>query len=116
MASGRNMNNLMGGVFALLFGIFWISTAVSMGAPAVFPLFGLLFIAIAAWTIFSSLRSGKGSPPAAVDPAKPPEAPDLDEHHEYSGYCPYCGSPVEKGHGFCSVCGKRLRWTGGSGQ
>lgn len=116
MASGRDLNVVAGGVFMLLFGLVWTSEASSIGAPPFFSLFGILFMAFAVWMIVSALRPGKKTPPAGADPAKPPAAPDLDEHHEYSGYCPYCGSPVEKGHGFCSVCGKRLRWTGGSGR
>jgi hypothetical protein len=34
-------------MIAVIFGIFWMGTATSMGAPAFFPLFGLVFIGAA---------------------------------------------------------------------
>jgi len=39
--------SVVGGVFAVVAGIIWMVAASSMGAPGVFPLFGLVFIAIA---------------------------------------------------------------------
>ena len=35
---------LVGAIVAVIFGIFWIKTASEAGAPAIFPLFGVLFI------------------------------------------------------------------------
>ena len=45
--------SIIGGVIAVVFGIFWLSMATSMGAPSFFPLFGVVFIAVA---IFSMIR------------------------------------------------------------
>ncbi len=39
--------SMIGGMIAVAFGIFWMGTAASMGAPAFFPLFGLVFIGAA---------------------------------------------------------------------
>lgn len=39
---------VMGGIVAA-FGVFWTVTAASMGAPGFFPLFGLMFVAVAVW-------------------------------------------------------------------
>lgn len=39
--------SMIGGMIAVVFGIFWISMASSMGAPGFFPLFGLVFIGAA---------------------------------------------------------------------
>ena len=44
-----------GGVFAILFGVLWMIMAASMGAPGIFPLFGLLFIGFA---IFGMTKGG----------------------------------------------------------
>lgn len=43
-----------GGVFGVIFGILWIGFAASMGAPAPFLLFGVVFVA---FIIFGSVRS-----------------------------------------------------------
>ena len=37
----------IGGIFAAAFGVVWIVFAASMGAPAIFPLFGVFFIIVA---------------------------------------------------------------------
>ncbi|HEY2953393.1 MAG TPA: hypothetical protein VGK40_12465 [Verrucomicrobiae bacterium] len=50
---------IVGGVIAVIFGIFWTSVAGSMGAPFPFPMFGLVFIAFALYTVLSN--SGKAS-------------------------------------------------------
>ncbi|MBK1828812.1 hypothetical protein [Haloferula rosea] len=39
--------SMVGGMVAVVFGIFWMVMASSMGAPGIFPLFGLLFIVVA---------------------------------------------------------------------
>lgn len=39
--------SVVGGIFAIVFGVFWIGFAAKMGAPGIFPLFGLLFIGLA---------------------------------------------------------------------
>lgn len=50
----------IGAIIALVFGIFWIGLAVSKGAPAFFPLFGLIFIAAAlVGGIKSIIRAGQ---------------------------------------------------------
>ncbi len=104
-----NTGGLVAGAFMLLFCIVWMSIASTI---PVFPMniafmaFGLLFVIIALRNIWRAIAPERGTD---ADPVKKPSP---EEHHQYSGYCPYCGSPVEEGHGFCSVCGKRLRWRG----
>lgn len=39
--------SMVGGVVAVVFGIIWMIGASSMGAPGIFPLFGLVFIGVA---------------------------------------------------------------------
>ena len=50
---------IVGGVIAVIFGILWTSVAGSMHAPFPFPLFGLIFIGFALYTVLSN--SGKAS-------------------------------------------------------
>lgn len=42
---------LVGGVIAVIFGIFWVAMAAGSGAPGLFPLFGLVFIGVAVFSI-----------------------------------------------------------------
>lgn len=44
------------GVLVIGFGIFWTVSAASMGAPGIFPLFGLVFIGFALFGIVSSVN------------------------------------------------------------
>ena len=44
---------LVGGVIAVIFGIFWVAMAAGSGAPGLFPLFGLVFIGVAVFSIIS---------------------------------------------------------------
>ena len=39
------------GIVVTVFAVFWMGTATSMGAPAIFPLFGMLFIGFGIFTI-----------------------------------------------------------------
>ncbi len=51
---------VVGGVVVIGFGIFWMVMASSMGAPGIFPLFGLLFIGLALFGMFSSMSKSQG--------------------------------------------------------
>ena len=51
--SGGGAGAIIGGIIAIVFGIFWISMTSKMGAPGIFPLFGLVFIGIAVVSIAS---------------------------------------------------------------
>lgn len=45
--------SVVGGIAVIGFGILWIIFASSMGAPSIFPLFGLLFIGFAVFSMVS---------------------------------------------------------------
>ena len=45
--------SLIGGMVMVAFGIFWTGTAASMGAPGIFPLFGLVFIGAAVFSMIN---------------------------------------------------------------
>ena len=44
---GPSGMNFIGSVIAIVFGIFWTIMAARMGAPAFFPIFGVIFIIMA---------------------------------------------------------------------
>lgn len=48
------------GVLVIGFGVFWTVTASSMGAPGVFPLFGMVFIGFAIYGIISTVNKAGG--------------------------------------------------------
>ena len=54
------VGNVVGSVIAVVFGIFWIGGASSMGAPAIFPLFGLVFIFAAIYGGIHSAHKASG--------------------------------------------------------
>ncbi|MES2440706.1 MAG: hypothetical protein V4584_16690 [Verrucomicrobiota bacterium] len=45
--------SIMGGIVAIVFGIFWMGATASMHVPGFFPLFGLLFIGFAIFNMVS---------------------------------------------------------------
>ena len=108
---------VIGGLFYVIFGIVWISTASSMPSPIGVPFMLVGFLVIVAG-LYHVARRGKGPrQPAVGGPASGgPEAdlprsdvvPDVREGGS-NGYCPYCGSPLQDGFLYCGVCGRRLR-------
>ncbi len=50
---------VVGGVVMVVFGIFWTIMASSMGAPGLFPLFGVGFICFAVFMIFSTMSKAE---------------------------------------------------------
>ena len=68
MVTGKNghrslpsqTGSVVGGVIAVVFGIFWIGAAASMGAPFPFPLFGLIFIGAAIFGMINGTTKASG--------------------------------------------------------
>lgn len=104
MASKMRISGMVGPLFMLLFALMWTMTAATM-VPfpymMIFMMFGLLFICLALYQLMSVMKRSDD----AV--AEGPEISDGPEK-EYSGFCPYCGSPVEPDYGYCRVCGRRI--------
>ena len=48
---------MLSALIMIVFGIFWIAMAMGIGAPWFFPLFGLVFIGIAAFNFIKALIS-----------------------------------------------------------
>lgn len=110
----------IGAVIAVVFGIFWTIAAASMGAPAMFPLFGILFIIIGIVNAVYHFKNATGENRYSVyDITDESEEPDplnvrfgQQQQTYQSGtsarFCPYCGQNADSDYEFCPGCGKRL--------
>lgn len=112
---GPSAMGAMGSVIGVIFGIVWTVSAASMGAPAIFPVFGVLFITVGIAQAVYNFKNATGENRfSAFDITEDGEEPDpLDRRapSEPSGeyrFCPYCGAKFGSGFVFCGKCGRRL--------
>ncbi len=118
---GPSALNVWGSVVAVVFGIFWTAMAASMGAPAIMPVFGVLFILTGVingvyhyknatgenrYSTFDVTEDGEELDPLQARFSQ--AAPHGDAKRTDGGYCPYCGAPADAAYAFCRQCGKRL--------
>lgn len=133
-----SMMGAFGSVAAAIFGIIWTISAVSMGAPGFFALFGLVFVALGIAQAVYNFKNATGkSRFSAFDITDSSEEPDplneyfagrrdtesaadptgnrdIDADEATAGntgavaFCPYCGAEAEPDYQFCAKCGKRL--------
>lgn len=54
------VGSIIGGIIMIGAGIIWMAFTASMGAPSVFPLFGLVFIGVAVFNMISSSSKAQG--------------------------------------------------------
>ena len=116
---GPSGMNAIGSVIGVVFGIFWTITAVSMGAPFMFPLFGILFIIIGIVNAVYHYKNATGENRYSVyDITEEGEETDplnqrFGQQQSYQSgtaarFCPYCGRNADSDYEFCPGCGKRL--------
>ena len=112
----------IGSIFIGLFGIGWTVMASSMGAPAIFPLFGVGFVLLAiAQGVYHFMNASGKKRVSAFDITSDAEEPDpLNERFggqanqtpsgvgEAAAFCPYCGERAEESYRYCKKCGKAL--------
>lgn len=123
---GRSQSAMgfMGSIIAVIFGIFWTIMASNIGAPSIFPLFGVLFIIVGIvqavyhyknttgknrYSVYDITEDGE-----EIDPldqrfgniANHPK--NFSESNSSVKYCPYCGTKANDDYDFCSKCGKKL--------
>ncbi|MDD6045216.1 MAG: zinc ribbon domain-containing protein [Clostridia bacterium] len=110
----------IGAVIAVVFGIFWTIAAASMGAPAMFPLFGILFIIIGIVNAVYHFKNATGENRYSVyditeegEETDPLNARFGQQQQTYQSgtsvrFCPYCGRNADSDYEFCPGCGKRL--------
>ena len=119
---GPSAMGAAGSIIAVIFGIFWTSAAASMGAPGIFPLFGVLFVILGIVQTVYNLKNATGENRySSFDIVEDGEEPDpLDQRfgaaaqndpQSDSGefrFCPYCGARLGAEFEFCGKCGKKL--------
>ncbi|HON58848.1 MAG TPA: zinc-ribbon domain-containing protein [Smithella sp.] len=111
-----SLMDFVGSIIAVIGGIVWTVAAAAMGAPAVFPLFGVVFvlagIGMAVYNYINAFGSKRISEYDIVDPSEE-GTPDLSVGGRRlsgdSNYCPYCGRPLDSSFSFCPKCGKKLK-------
>ena len=100
------------GVFYIIFGVIWMSMTLSMpsGFGILFSLVGLLVMVFGVYVIVKSFRGREFRPrESQISEFEVPRDAEPEPHDgESNGFCPYCGSPLEKGFQYCGVCGRRL--------
>ena len=120
---GPSAMGAFGAIIAVIFGIFWTVSTASMGAPAFFPIFGVLFIIIgivqAVYNFKNATGKNRYSSFDIVDSQEEPdpwdqqfgETPEPPADRAQSGglrYCPYCGAEAGTGFEYCAKCGRKL--------
>ena len=104
--------SVFAGIFYIIFGVIWMSMTLSMpsGFGILFSLVGLLVMVFGVYVIVKSFRGREFRPKESQIPEfEVPRDAEPDPHDgESNGFCPYCGSPLEKGFQYCGVCGRRL--------
>lgn len=122
---GPSAMGVWGAVVAVVFGIFWTWMAASMGAPGIFPLFGVVFIITGIisgiynyknatgenrYSTFDITEEGEETDPLQRRFGGAPIEDDTRRPQGTGGaFCPYCGGATEADHTFCRHCGKKLR-------
>lgn len=123
---GPSAMGAFGSVIAVIFGIFWTISAVSMGAPGFFSLFGVLFVILGIVQVVYNLKNATGENRySAFDIVEDGEEPDplnqrfgasfqsdqetaASSSGDFFRFCPYCGAKLGDEFTFCGKCGKKL--------
>ncbi|QOX64910.1 zinc ribbon domain-containing protein [Anoxybacterium hadale] len=127
---GPSMMSAIGSAAAAIFGVIWTLSAISMGAPIFFALFGVVFVLMGIGQAVYNYKNATGENRfSEYDITSSSEEPDplndyfgrsrRDDSHisqrketpaDTAGrrFCPYCGSEAEREHLYCSKCGKKL--------
>lgn len=115
----------LGSLIVAVFGVFWTITSINMGAPILFPLFGILFVIMAIVQAIYNYKNATGKNRMSlyditeeneeIDPlqkyVKPYEtkiynSSGLNTEDESINYCPYCGKSLKSDFEYCPKCGK----------
>lgn len=119
---GPSALGVWGAVITVVFGIFWTCMTISMGAPGIFPVFGVLFVITGViigiyhyknatgknrYSVFDITENGEEPDPLQQRFGEMPVSGDVSPEGD-TAYCPYCGTPADAAYEFCRKCGKRL--------
>ena len=115
---GPSAMGAMGSLVGVIFGVIWTGAAASMGAPAFFLAFGVLFIVIGIVQAVYHFKNATGENRfSEFDITEDGEEPDpldrraQDDPERPGGgfrFCPYCGARSGEGFVYCAKCGRQL--------
>ena len=115
---GPSAMGAMGSLVGVICGVIWTGAAASMGAPAFFLAFGVLFILIGIVQAVYHFKNATGENRfSAFDITEDGEEPDpldrraQDDPERPGGgfrFCPYCGARSGEGFVYCAKCGRQL--------
>ena len=126
---GPSAMGAMGSVVMGIFGVFWTITAVSMGAPAMFPFFGVIFIIIAiVQGIYHYQNATSKNRMSVYDITDAGEEPDplnqyvrganeeeqqmtrVSQNSTKYNFCPYSGNKISGStYNYCPKCGADIK-------
>lgn len=95
-------------VMLLVFLSIWIGTTSNIpmeGVRIPFMLFGTLVVVLGIYSVFKHYLVIRN---AVQGMEQQQEKESEPVSGTYTGYCPYCGSPVNEEYAHCRVCGKKL--------
>lgn len=119
---------IIGSVIGMIFAVFWTITAASMGAPIIFPVFGIGFIILMITELVKNVHNftnkNRYSEFDIVDSTEEPDPWNEQFLEEDKGtypaedenagaprggmYCPYCGTEQAPDFEYCPKCGRKL--------
>lgn len=127
---GPSMMGGFGAIAGAVFAVFWTLMTASMGAPAFFPIIGVLMIFLCAgqavyhfynatqknrMSVFDITQRGEEPDPIATAMGRETHGRSPERHNptgeprQFEGsFCPFCGKPVEETFDFCPHCGKDI--------
>ncbi len=117
-------------IFGIVFAIVWIVMAVNMGAPIIFPIFGVGFIIVLITELVKNIHNttseNRYSEFDIVDSTEEPDPWNEKMNNDYGKeqhisngnisnvisnkivYCPYCGFKIANDFEYCPKCGRKL--------
>jgi hypothetical protein len=120
---GPSAMNAVSEIGAAIFGIFWTVTTVKIGAPIIFPAFGILFIVMAVigiiynvkntagknrMSMFDITENGEETDPIEKYIKKEGQDKEIFNASADVNFCPYCGKKLDQSYSYCPKCGKDL--------
>ena len=111
---------IVGMVMAIGFIIFWIGSATMIGAPFIFPLFGIGMLVMVVLRFIGGMKAYKAQEERRNKSEEKRYEEDLlrEVQREYStytetkdkqGFCPFCGAKVERNFNYCPKCGNHIQ-------
>ncbi|MCQ2462118.1 MAG: zinc ribbon domain-containing protein [Clostridia bacterium] len=117
---GPSMMSGIVGIAVCIIGVVWTVTAISMGAPFLFPVFGVIFVIVGLVNTVYNFKNATGENRFSsfditddyeeTDPfndrfGRKNESP---QPHTKGKYCPYCGERTQDDYKYCQNCGREL--------